>query len=71
MKPKRSEVGTWKVNESKVDSGKTTTIDVIQIGDVNVVAKDICKGPMVLAIRSALLSRNLSWQMIMKLAAIV
>ena len=31
----------------QVDSGKTTTDDVIKIGDVNVVVKDVGKKPMV------------------------
>ena len=31
----------------QVDSGKTTTDDVVKIGDVNVVVKDVGKEPMV------------------------
>ena len=31
----------------QVDSGKTTTDDVVKIGDVNVVVKDVGKKPMV------------------------
>ena len=31
----------------QVDSGKTTTDDVVRIGDVNVVVKDVGKKPMV------------------------
>ena len=30
----------------QVDSGKTTTDDVVKIGDVNVVVKDVGKKPM-------------------------
>jgi len=35
------------VQPMQVDSGKTTTDDVVKIGDVNVVVKDIGKKPMV------------------------
>ena len=35
------------VQPMQVDSGKTTTDDVVRIGDVNVVAKDVGKKPMV------------------------
>ena len=35
------------VQPMQVDSGKTTTDDVIKIGDVNVVVKDVGKKPMV------------------------
>ena len=31
----------------QLDSGKTTTNDVVKIGDVNVVVKDVGKKPMV------------------------
>ena len=31
----------------QVDSGKTTTDDIVRIGDVNVVVKDVGKKPMV------------------------
>ena len=35
------------VQPMQVDSGKTTTDDVVRIGDVNVVAKNVGKKPMV------------------------
>jgi len=49
----------------QVDSKKTTFDSIVYIGDVNVVVKDVGKGPMVLANRSILLSRSLPWLMIM------
>ena len=54
----------------QVDSGKTTTDDVIRIGDVNVVVKDVGKKPMVLENRLKLIPRRVCWPMITRPAVV-
>ena len=46
------------VQPMQVDYGKTTTDDIVRIGDVNVVVKDVGKKPMVLENRLKLIPRR-------------
>ena len=54
------------VQPMQVDSGKTTAGDVVKIGDVNVVVKDVGKKPMVFGKSAKTNPRSLCWLMIMK-----
>ena len=50
----------------QVDFGKTTADDVVKVGDVNVVIKDVGKKPMVFGKSAKTNPRSLCWLMIMK-----
>jgi len=53
----------------QVDSEKTTTDDVVKIGDVNVVVKDVGKKPC-LENRLKQIPRSVYWPMIMRPAVV-
>jgi len=53
----------------QVDFEKTTADDVVKVGDVNVVIKDVGKKPMVFDKSAKTDPRSLCWLMIMKPAA--
>ena len=53
----------------QVDFGKATTDEIVKVGDVNVVIKDVWKKPMVFGKLAKTDPRSLCWLMIMKPAA--